>query len=66
MSNSCPISSSALTNKHLLKLPSPKVDAKSYQHTLGALMYPMLGTYPNLGYAITALGHHAATPGPDH
>jgi len=29
-------------------------------------MYPMLGTCPDLGYAIAALGHHAANPGPDH
>jgi hypothetical protein len=29
-------------------------------------MYPMLGTHPNLGYAITALSHHTTNPGPDH
>jgi hypothetical protein len=45
---------------------SPEVDAKSYQRALGSLIYPMLGTHPDLGYAITALGCHAANPGPDH
>jgi len=66
MSNSCPISTPALPNKHLVKLSSPEVDAKSYQRTLGSLMYPMLGTWPDLGYAIAALGRHAANPGLDH
>jgi hypothetical protein len=72
MSNSHPISTPALPNKHLVKLSSPEVDAKSYQHTLSSLMYPMLGTQPDLGYAIAALGrhtalsHHATNPGPDH
>ena len=66
MSDSCPISTPALPNERLMKLASPKVDAKSYQCALGSLMYPMLGTRPDLGYAIAALGCHAANPGPDH
>jgi hypothetical protein len=66
MSNSHPISTPALPNERLVKLTSPEVDAKSYQHALGSLMYPMLGTHPDLGYAIAALGHHATNPGPDH
>jgi hypothetical protein len=66
MSNSHPISTPALPNECLVKLTSPEVDAKSYQRALGSLMYPMLGTHPDLGYAIAALGRHAANPGPDH
>jgi hypothetical protein len=66
MSNSCPISTPALPNERLVKLTSPEVDAKSYQRALGSLIYPMLGTHPDLGYAIAALGRHAANPGPDH
>ena len=66
MSNSCPISTPALPNKCLIKLSSPEVNTKSYQRALSSLMYPMLGTRPNLGYAIVALGRHAANPGPDH
>jgi hypothetical protein len=66
MSEACPISTPALANEHLLKLSSPEVDAKSYQCALGSLMYPMLGTRPDLGYAIAALGRHAVNPGPDH
>ena len=29
-------------------------------------MYPMLGTCPDLAYAIGALGRHAANPGEEH
>ena len=61
-----PISTPALANEHLNKLESPEVDVKSYQRALGALMYPMLCTRPDLAYAIGALGRHAATPGEDH
>jgi hypothetical protein len=66
MQNACPISSPALANEHLLKLLSPAIDAKAYQQALGSLMYPMLATWPDLAYAITVLGCHATTPGPDH
>jgi hypothetical protein len=56
MQNACPISSPALANKHLLKLTSPAIDAKVYQRALGSLMYPMLATWPDLAYAVAALG----------
>jgi hypothetical protein len=66
MSDTRPISTPTLANKHLHKLLSPKVNTKSYQHALGSLMYPMLATCPDLGYAIAALGCHATNSGPDH
>jgi len=66
MQNTCPISSPALANKHLLKLPSPAINTKAYQQALGSLMYPMLVTQLDLAYAITALGCHSVTPGPNH
>jgi hypothetical protein len=65
-SNACPISTPVLANEHLAKLPSPKINIKSYQSALGALMYPMLGTRPDIAYAIAALGHYATNPGPEH
>jgi len=65
-SDLCPISTPALANEHLTKLPFPKINTTLYQCTLGALMYPMLGTRPDIAYAIAALGHHAASPGPKH
>ena len=39
-----PISTPVLTNKHLTKLTSPKINIKSFQHALGTIMYPMLRT----------------------
>jgi len=66
MSNFCPIFTLALFNECLVKLTSSKINAKFYQCALGSLMYPMLRTYPNLGYAIIALGHHTANSGPNH
>jgi hypothetical protein len=61
-----PISTPVLANEHLIKLSSPEVDVKSYQRALGTIMYPMLGTRPDLAYAVGALGRHAANPGEDH
>ena len=66
ISNSRPISTPALPNECLIKLSFPEVDAKSYQRCLSSLMYPMLGTHPDLGYTIVALSRHAANPRPDH
>jgi hypothetical protein len=66
MQNAQPISSPALANKHLLRLLSPSINAKAYQRALGSLMYPMLATWPDLAYAVTALGRHATTPSPNH
>jgi hypothetical protein len=61
-----PISTPSLANEHLKKLKVAEFEAKPYQSALGALMYPMLGTRPDLAYAVAALGRHAATPGNDH
>ena len=61
-----PISTPSLPNHHLICLPLPEVDAKHFQHALGALMYLMLGTRPDIAYTIAALGCHAANPGIEH
>jgi len=61
-----PISTPALANEHLKKLTNPEIDVRSYQSAVGALMYPMLGTHPDLAYTVAALGRHAASPGADH
>jgi hypothetical protein len=60
------ISTPALANEHLLKLDAPEIDTKSYQCTIGALMYLTLRTCPNLSYAIGVLSCYSANPGPDH
>ena len=61
-----PISTPALANEHLTKLTSPETDVKSFQRAIGALMYPMLGTRPDLAFSVGALGRHAANPGDEH
>jgi hypothetical protein len=50
----------------LAKLEEPEVDVWEYQSCLGALMYAMLGTHPELAFAITILSQHSATPGKAH
>ena len=52
----CPISTLTLANEHLTKLNAPEIDVKSYQSAIGALMYPMLRTRPDLAYTVAALG----------
>ena len=61
-----PISTPVLPNEHLTKLPSPEVDAKEYQQAIGALMYLMIATCPNLAYAVGALRRHTANLGEEH
>jgi len=61
-----PISTPSLPNHHLVRLPSPEVDTKHFQRALGALMYLMLGTRPDIAYSVAALGRHAANPGIEH
>ena len=61
-----PISTPALANEHLKKLKAPEIEVKPYQRAIGSLMYPMLGTRPDLAFTIASLGRHAATPGKEH
>jgi Reverse transcriptase (RNA-dependent DNA polymerase) len=50
-----PISTPAVPNEHLLKLDSPETNVKAYQSAIRALMYPMLGTRPNLAHTVATL-----------
>ncbi len=61
-----PISTPVLANEHLMKLTSPKVDVTEYQWAVGALMYLMIATQPDLAYAVGTLGHHTSNPGEEH
>jgi Reverse transcriptase (RNA-dependent DNA polymerase) len=56
MLDACPISTPTLANEHLVKLSSPEVDPKKYQRMVGALMYAMLRTQPDLAYTVAMLG----------
>ena len=37
-----------------------------YQSIIGSLMYLMLGTHPDLAYAIGKLAHFSSNPSPNH
>jgi hypothetical protein len=65
-SDARPINTPSLANECLTKLKSPEVEVKPYQRAIGSLMYPMLGTRPNLAFTVASLGRHAATPGDKH
>ena len=41
-------------------------DRLLYQSMLGSVMYAMLWTRPDLGYAVSLLGRFSANPGPSH
>ena len=55
-----------VTGLKLTKLEEAEVDPWEYQSRLGALMYGMLGTHPELAYPVAILSQHAATPGSQH
>jgi hypothetical protein len=61
-----PISTPMLANEHLAKIDSLEIEVQAYQRAVGALMYLMLGTRPDLAYTVAALGQHSACPGTDH
>ena len=66
MSNCRPVSTPMAANQKLPKLDAPEVDEKAYQSALGSLMYVMLGTRPDIAFAVGALSKHAACPGKEH
>lgn len=66
MANCRPISTPMAANIKLVKVDIPEVDEKVYQSALGSLMYVMLGTHPDLAFAVGALSKHAACPGKEH
>ena len=56
---------------NLLPNPDPKEDAdpaviQSYQSAIGSLMYIMLGTCPDLTFAIQKLSSFSSNPSIDH
>ncbi|OBZ79951.1 Retrovirus-related Pol polyprotein from transposon TNT 1-94 [Grifola frondosa] len=66
MADCRPVSTPMAQNLKLLKLSDAEIDATPYQSALGSLMYAMLGTRPDLAFAVGALSKHAAHPGEEH
>ncbi len=46
--------------------PEPTVNTCKYQSCIGSVMYAMLGTHPDIGYAITKLSQYSSNPGEEH
>ena len=61
-----PMVTPVLAGEHLMKVSAPEVDVKSYQSAVGALMYSMLGTCPDLAFAVGSLRRHSAKPSVEH
>ena len=45
---------------------APKVDAKEYQRAIGSLMYAMIGTRPDIAFAVGKLAQYSSDPRKPH
>jgi hypothetical protein len=48
------------------KLPNPEVNTHEYQSRIGSVIYTMLGTQPDISFAITILSQYSSNPGEEH
>jgi hypothetical protein len=64
--NSRPISTPIASNFKLPRLEAPEVNIHDYQSRIGSVMYAMLGTCPDIAYAVGALSQYSVNPGKDH
>jgi hypothetical protein len=53
-------------NITLTKLSTPEIDPKLFQSAVGSFMYAMIGSRPDLAFAVGALSQHCANPGNKH
>ena len=60
------VSTPMATNLKLPKLESPAINQKLYQSMLGSLMYVVIGTCPNIMFAVHYLSQHSIAPGNEH
>jgi hypothetical protein len=66
MSTCNPVATPTVVGQKLVKLEEAEVDIWEYQSSLGALMYAMLGTHPELAHCVAILSQHSKTPGREH
>jgi len=66
MDSSRPVITPMDPNVKLIKVQEAEVDIRTYQSALGALMYAMLTTCPDLAYSVGILRKHASAPGETH
>src|SRR5258708_21854380 len=61
-----PVSTPMAANLKLPKMESPTIDQCVYQSMLGSLMYMVIGTWPNIMFAIHYLSQHSIALGEKH
>jgi hypothetical protein len=68
MADAKPVSTPMEVKTKLLKWEKEvaPADRHEYQRLVGSLMYLMLGTRPDIAFAVGALSRHMANPGPQH
>ena len=64
--NSQPTSTPIATHYKLTLLDYPEINAHDYQSCIGSIMYTMLGTHPDIAYAVGTLSQFSANPGANH
>ena len=65
-SNSIPIQTGARLKSAPDEYEPPKELVKWYQGAIGSLMYAMLGTRPDIAFAVSVMSRFAAKPLPEH
>ena len=66
MADCRPVSTPMAQNQKLTKLTEAEIDPKDYQRALGSLMYAMLGTRPDIAFAVAKLAQFNSNPGMTH
>jgi len=70
MSNSASISTPADPHIRLLKSPpehqADQMNQQRYQSAVGSLMFAMIGTRPDIAFAVSAVSQHNTNPGETH
>jgi len=70
MSNAAIISTPANPHVHLTTLPADhtvdSINQERYQSAVGSLMYAMIGTRPDISFAVSAVSQYSTNPGPMH
>ena len=70
MADSTPMATPADPHVRLLKTPSDhqadSINRQRYQSAVGSLMYAMIGTRPDIAFAVSAVSQHNTNPGPPH
>jgi hypothetical protein len=66
MENAKPLNSPLAAGLKLERQESPTVNLSIYQSMLGSAMYAMVGTRPDIAFAMCILSQHSTAPGPAH